>query len=180
MRPPSPRRELADLYYRVRLGLSFNKSAELYGAVPLDPSSHPTGHSGAHPPGMTGQVKEEILTRLGELGVSVRFGILWFEPVLLRQSEFLSSPATWEYIDITSKKREMPLTAKSLAFTVCQTPVRITLADHPAICVHYADGRTESIAGSSLTPTLSQNVLTRTGEIGLIEVMIAKSALAHT
>ena len=40
---------------------------------------------GAKQPGMTGQVKEEILTRFGELGVRVEEGAIVFEPALLRQ-----------------------------------------------------------------------------------------------
>jgi hypothetical protein len=171
---------LADLYYRVRSGLSFNKSAEVYGAVPLDPYSHTPGHCGAQQPGMTGQVKEEILTRAGELGVTIRDGILSFEPILLRQTEFLSAPATWEYVDISGRKREVSLPVKSLAFTVCQTPVRMMLADEPVIRVHFNDGRIESIPGSSLHLEWSQSVLTRAGEIALIEATVARSSLACT
>ena len=60
--PPAAR--LAALYYDVRAGLGFNKTPAVYGAFPTDPYSHTPGHSGAQQPGMTGQVKEEILTRL--------------------------------------------------------------------------------------------------------------------
>ena len=41
---------------------------------------------------MTGQVKEEILTRLGEMGLFVKDGKITFHPVLLREEEFLKSP----------------------------------------------------------------------------------------
>ena len=37
--------------------------------VPTDPYSHTPGFAGVQQPGMTGQVKEEILTRWGELGL---------------------------------------------------------------------------------------------------------------
>ncbi len=60
---------LAAAYYDIRQGLGFNKSPAEYGAFPIDPYSHTPMGSGARQPGMTGQVKEEILTRLGELGV---------------------------------------------------------------------------------------------------------------
>ena len=46
--------------------------------------------AGAKQPGMTGQVKEEILTRRGELGISVKNGSLCFNPTLLRVDELLS------------------------------------------------------------------------------------------
>jgi hypothetical protein len=56
-------------YRRVRNGLGYRKSAADYGAFPADPYSHTPGEGGAQQPGMTGQVKEEILTRWGELGL---------------------------------------------------------------------------------------------------------------
>lgn len=83
--------ELAQLchYYRqVRDGLGYRKSAQSYGAFPADPYSHTPAEGGAQQPGMTGQVKEEILTRWGELGLRVREGRVHFDPVLLDESEF--------------------------------------------------------------------------------------------
>ena len=71
---------LAARYYQIRGGLGFNKSAVEYGAVPLDPYSHTPRHAGAQQPGMTGQVKEEILCRWGELGIHVEAGALRFVP----------------------------------------------------------------------------------------------------
>ena len=56
-----------------RPGLPQGRAAE-YGAFPADPYSHTPAEGGAQQPGMTGQVKEEILTRWGELGLRVRDG----------------------------------------------------------------------------------------------------------
>ena len=39
-----------------------------YGAFPTDPYSHTPAHAGAQQPGMTGQVKEELLTRPARVG----------------------------------------------------------------------------------------------------------------
>ncbi|MEZ4646669.1 MAG: hypothetical protein R3E31_28750 [Chloroflexota bacterium] len=75
---------LAAAYYDIRAGLGFNKSPAEYGAFPTDPYSHTPAGRGAQQPGMTGQVKEEILTRWGELGVFVQDGVLHFAPTLLR------------------------------------------------------------------------------------------------
>ena len=63
---------LGALYYAVRDGIGFNKTPSEYGAFPMDPYSHTPKHAGAQQPGMTGQVKEEVLSRFGELGVRVR------------------------------------------------------------------------------------------------------------
>jgi hypothetical protein len=70
-------------YHRVRDGLGYRKSAAEYGAFPADPYSHTPGEGGAQQPGMTGQVKEEILTRWGELGLRFEAGQIRFDPVLL-------------------------------------------------------------------------------------------------
>ena len=63
----APLHRLGELYYRVRAGIGFNKTPEVYGAFPTDPYSHTPPGGGAKQPGMTGQVKEEVLTRLGEI-----------------------------------------------------------------------------------------------------------------
>jgi hypothetical protein len=70
-------------YRRVRDGLGYRKSAVDYGAFPLDPYSHTAAEGGAQQPGMTGQVKEEILTRWGELGLRRVSGWVHFNPLLL-------------------------------------------------------------------------------------------------
>jgi hypothetical protein len=70
-------------YRRVRDGLGYRKTPAEWGAFPADPYSHTAGEGGAQQPGMTGQVKEEILTRWGELGVRFEAGQIRFDPVLL-------------------------------------------------------------------------------------------------
>ena len=69
-------------------GIGVHKSPSLYGAFPTDPYSHTPGGKGAQQPGMTGQVKEDILSRIGELGAIVSKGVLSFSPGLLRGREF--------------------------------------------------------------------------------------------
>ena len=76
-------------YYEVNAGIGVHKSPELYGAFPTDAYSHTPGGKGAQQPGMTGQVKEDILSRFGELGVSVSNGAVQFNPEILRTDEFL-------------------------------------------------------------------------------------------
>lgn len=78
---------LAAHYRRVRDGLGYRKSAAAYGAFPADPYSHTPAEGGAQQPGMTGQVKEEVLTRWGELGLRVQAGRIRFDPVLLDATE---------------------------------------------------------------------------------------------
>ena len=114
---------LGALYYRVREGLGFNKTPSEYGAFPTDPYSHTTGHSGARQPGMTGQVKEEILTRFGELGVRVADGVLSFDPSLLRRREFLAEPGTYRYLPVDGDWEDVDVPVNGLAFSFCQVAV---------------------------------------------------------
>ncbi|MCC5804808.1 MAG: hypothetical protein JJU00_00645 [Opitutales bacterium] len=162
-------------YEAIRDGLGFRKSAEDYGAFPTDPYSHTPAHAGAQQPGMTGQVKEEILTRRGELGVRVERGSIHFAPVhRLLGEEFLPGDGgVFRFIDATGLRASLPLRADSLAFTLCQTPVvyrRTDAATGPSIRVHSADGREERIEGDKLGTSWSQSVFRRDGSVRLIEV----------
>src|SRR5437660_9038772 len=121
-RPKAELAALAAAYYRVRQGLGFNKTAREYGAFPMDPYSHTPAHGGARQPGMTGQVKEEILARFGELGVLVTDGRIRFRPILLRCREVLTAAATWPFIDVAGREMNIQLPAGTLAFSYCQVP----------------------------------------------------------
>ncbi len=171
----SVRLELAAAYADIRRGLSFNKSPAEYGAFPTDPYSHTPFGSGARQPGMTGQVKEEILTRMGELGVSVQKGALHFAPALLWQEEFSSAPGHFSFWDATGRQQELLLPVDSLAFTFCQTPVIYTLSDAAYIDVLYIDGKSTATPGSRLDEETSAHILARDGQVKLVHVYIPYS-----
>jgi hypothetical protein len=116
--PELPR--LVAHYRAVRDGLGYRKRVSEYGAFPFDPYSHTAAEGGAQQPGMTGQVKEEILTRWGELGLRVRDGLVEFQPVLLDE-------------------REVPPDG-ALSFTWRQVPFRIVRGPQTAVRVHGRDG----------------------------------------
>jgi hypothetical protein len=165
--------DLAAWYYDMRAGIGFNKAPDVYGAFPTDPYSHTPGYAGAKQPGMTGQVKEEIITRLGELGVSVRDGTVRFDPVLLRRSEFLREPQTFEYYDVAGRRQSMELAADTLAFTYCQVPIVYRRSDEPHFMLHFADGTDRSLDGLVLDADASAEVFRRSGKIVRIEVSLA-------
>jgi hypothetical protein len=122
---------------------------------------------------MTGQVKEEIITRMGELGVSVSEGLLHFAPALLRAEEFLPGPAAFTYLDVAGKQRQIPMPAHSLAFTCCQTPVIYTLTDAaPRIELTYDDGASQTIPGVHLDQPATHHILTRDGRIQSLHIYI--------
>ena len=169
---PAATAALATAYYDVRAGLGFNKSPKIYGAFPTDPYSHTPAGSGARQPGMTGQVKEEILTRLGELGVTVKQGALQFEPILLRPEEFLPKPGRFTYINVQGDQQSMQLPAGSLAFTFCQTPIIYSRNGAAAIEVTFADSQQETIAGSRLDADTSRHIFDRDGQVRQVSVMV--------
>jgi hypothetical protein len=163
---------LATAYYDIRQGIGFNKSPAEYGAFPTDPYSHTPMGSGARQPGMTGQVKEEILTRLGELGVSVQGGTLRFAPSLLRVEEFLSAPAEFAYVDAAQQTRTLSLPSNSLAFTLCQVPVIYERGAEAALEATLADGRTVAMPGNCLDAATSRSILGRDGQMERLRVTV--------
>ena len=84
---------LREHYRAIRDGLGVHKPPSLYGAIPTDPYSHTPGFAGVQQPGMTGQVKEDLISRLGEMGVLVCAGRLEFHPEQVNRDEFLAARA---------------------------------------------------------------------------------------
>ncbi len=169
-------RELADAYYDVRSGLGFTKTPAVYGAFPTDPYSHTPADRGAQQPGMTGQVKEELLTRMGELGLAVEAGRICFLPCLLRIDEFMTENHSFDFIDIDGCGQSWPLPAGSLAFTFCQTPVAYLLGGNSAgpvtITIERKGCGWETVPGNSLSPADSRSIFNRTGGISKITVQL--------
>jgi hypothetical protein len=166
--------ELAAHYGAVRQGLGFNMPPDVYGAFPADPYSHSPARSGARQPGMTGQVKEDILARLGELGVHVEGGSLCFRPHLLTPESFLPDATSFEYCDVGGRVHSMALPAQSLAFTLCQVPVVYRRrAGTPSVRVYCTDGEERLFAGSCLDEETTRLVFNRGGGIASIEVTLA-------
>lgn len=161
--------DLVGAYWRVRSGLGFNKTAADYGAFPADPYSHTPAHAGAQQPGMTGQVKEELLTRLLETGVRIADGEIHFDPVLVRGRELLGSPEGWEVYTLDGSPHEIDVPANSLGMTVCQVPVIVTrTTDEAAIEVTYSDGTKRVIDGRRIDRDTSRAIFDRTGRVARV------------
>ncbi len=169
---PSVVDRLRRAYEEVRHGLGYCKPPEVYGAFPIDPYSHTPAGRGARQPGMTGQVKEEVLTRLAELGLRVEDGRIVFRPVLLRSEEWTTARSVARLVDVSGAERLLDLPAGSLVFTFCQVPVRYERGSAIAVSVERADGSSESFAGSALPPEVSAEVFRRTGSVRAIRVTL--------
>ena len=177
-RPPAVQEALAQMYFRIRSGFGYQKSVAEYGAFPTDPYSHTPSGGGAKQPGMTGQVKEEILTRRGELGVRVEDGVVCFQPVLLRSGEFLERPRDFNYFDIDGDARSIALSSGNLAFTFCQVPVIYErVAGKAWIRVAFTDGSSTDHPGGRLDARLGAELFSRSGRITSIQVGVPEHTL---
>lgn len=163
---------LVEAYYETRAGIGLNKSPELYGAFPFDPYSHTPGNMGVQQPGLTGQVKEDIMSRWGELGVLVRNGCIHFEPHLLRESEFLSTPASFDYFDLSGSARRLSLDAGMLSFTICQVPVIYQLSGNVGGRIIFQNGETVTLETNVLDRGVSESIFARQGEIEQIVIKV--------
>ena len=125
---------------------------------------------------MTGQVKEEVLTRMGELGVRIAGGQIRFRPTLLRRREFLAQPADWTCVDVAGRRRAIGLPAGALAFTYAQVPVVYTLvdADTTTLSLTGADGAVAVMQGDTLDAAASAAVFGREGAITRIDVAVPR------
>ncbi|MFN8530788.1 MAG: hypothetical protein U0670_19455 [Anaerolineae bacterium] len=163
---------LRQCYLDIRQGLSFNKTPDVYGAFPTDPYSHTPKGQGAKQPGMTGLVKEVILSRQAEMGFSVEQGKLVFDPTFLDRHEFLTESATFSYIDVFGQQREIGLKAGSLAYSICQTPVVVELSDGAGVTVHFADGTVRKLDGHILDDVTSGYIFQRIGTVRSLTVSV--------
>jgi hypothetical protein len=156
---------LIEIYRDIRRGLSFNKSPEEYGAFPTDPYSHTPKGQGARQPGMSGMVKEEILTRQKEMGFSVKEGCLSFDFLLLDEKEFLTGPSVYEYWHVAGQSESIDLSAGMLAYSICQVPVILQASDVIGIDIHFADGRIQRVDSHILDLENSRHIFQRDGTI---------------
>jgi hypothetical protein len=166
-------RALIEIYADIRKGQCFNKTPDVYGAFPTDPYSHtPKGH-GARQPGMTGSVKEEIVTRQVELGLSTENGKLWFDFLLLDRHEFLDAPSVYSYWSVDERQQQIELKAGSLAYSICQVPVILQASNRKSIEIHFTDGSTQQIDGHILDSDNSKHIFNRDGIVHHLNIELA-------
>jgi hypothetical protein len=169
--------KLLEHYYEINEGIGVHKSPKLYGAFPTDPYSHTPFGKGAQQPGMTGQVKEDILSRFGELGIVVEQGKLFFNPCLLRKEEFFTEKTSFEYIDVLNTTKRIQMEKESLGFTYCQVPIVYQMSTKNEIEMAHSNGDTTTIDGLYLTEDLSYEIFERLGSVEKINVRITKDLL---
>ncbi len=168
---------LLEHFYEINEGIGVHKSPSLYGAFPTDPYSHTPFGKGAQQPGMTGQVKEDILSRFGELGVFVKKGQLYFNPCLLRKEEFFTDVANFEYINLSKEKKTIQMEKNALGFTYCQVPVIYIISEQNALEITFNDGSSKSVDSLTIDEEISSKIFGRTGEVTQIKAYVKSSQL---
>ncbi len=169
--------KLLEHYYEINAGVGVHKSPKLYGAFPTDPYSHTPGNKGAQQPGMTGQVKEDIISRFGELGVFVSNGSLYFNPCLLLKDEFTKEDRMFNYVTVNKEHKSFAPKVGSLCFTFCQVPVIYMLSDESYMEIERNDGSVNKLNTLHLDENTSRAIFNRSGEISKITVHINESIL---
>ena len=164
---------LAQHYYDIREGIGVHKSPELYGAFPTDPYSHTPAFAGAQQPGMTGQVKEDILSRYMEFGVSVQDGKVSFSGRLLKAAEFVNEAKTFGYYDVNNGACSLTVEPGCLVFTICQVPVVYHRSKDERLIVTLADGSTQQFSELILNQDFSRALFTRDGRIQRLDVFLS-------
>jgi hypothetical protein len=162
--------KLVEHYYDVVDGIGVHKSPALYGAFTTDPYSHTPEGKGAKQPGMTGQVKEDIISRFGELGVSVCDGKLAFRPSMLRKNEFLTEEQSFDYVDVNAQPSTIALNKDSLAFTYCQVPVVYRLSDNANVELQMRDGSLLKFESGEIDEIVSASIFGREDTVVRIDV----------
>jgi hypothetical protein len=157
-------------YYEIREGIGVHKPPELYGAIPTDPYSHTPGFAGVQQPGMTGQVKEDLISRLGEMGVAVADGRLGFCPHLVSRGEFLPQARTFHFYGLDGLEHGLRLEPGSMAFTTCQAAVVAHRSGPRRIEIALADGSSHTVEGLNLDAATSAAIFERTAAVRRLDV----------
>ncbi|OQY04704.1 MAG: hypothetical protein B6I20_02605 [Bacteroidetes bacterium 4572_117] len=163
--------KIKDHYYEIKAGIGLYKSPGLYGAFPTDAYSHTPSGAGAKQPGMTGQVKEDFISRMGELGISVKNGKIVFATSLLNKQELLDNKATFEYYDIKGGKNQITLKDGQLGYTFCQVPITYASSDADKIVITFENGKKKELQGNIINKEISAMIFGRSEQVKTIEVL---------
>lgn len=163
---------IKDHYYEIKAGIGLYKSPDLYGAFPTDAYSHTPANAGVKQPGLTGQVKEDVISRFAELGIHIRKGEITFDPSLFNNDELLTKAVSFKYQDLHGKEKSIELKAQQLGFTFCQVPFIYTSGKEERITVHLANGEKKVFSGKVITADISSEIFKRSGKVEKVEYTI--------
>ena len=146
---------LSRQYDAIREGIGSHKSPAEYGSFPFDAYSHTPVMSGVQQPGMTGQVKEDIISRFNELGIDIAWSA--DGPKLKFNSWYLDKK---DFID------------NQLQFTYCNTLIDYRLTDRHGEIIVVTDDDQQTFKGYTMPADLTQSLLAHEYKIKQIVVFI--------
>lgn len=162
--------QLMHHYYEIKAGIGLYKAPGIYGAFPTDAYSHTPSNSGVKQPGLTGQVKEDVISRLFELGIQVKNGELNFNTSLINPEEIFSANSEFEFFTLKGEPLTLQLKKAQLAFTFCQVPIIYTVSKENKIVISFENGNSEIIDGHNIGKEHSYQIFKRNGTIKRLDV----------
>ena len=115
-------------------------------------------------------VKEDLISRLGEMGVAVEDGRLCFHRRLVSRGEFLQEARRFHFYDVDGSDSSLDLGPGTMAFTTCQTPVVAHLSGPRRIEIINAEGSCSTVDALDLDAGTSAAVFERTGAVRRLDV----------
>ncbi|WP_282125293.1 hypothetical protein [Marinifilum flexuosum] len=166
---------LKEHYYEIKAGIGIYKSPDLYGAFPTDAYSHTPGNAGAKQPGMTGQVKEDFISRMGELGIRIDQGKIVFDLPLLNEQEVLKNNESFVFYDLQNVKQTIELQKGQLALTFCKVPLVFSKGSMSEIKITYRNGSSTLISGNVIDENISASIFRREDLVKRIDYTMSKN-----
>lgn len=163
--------KLKNHYYEIKAGIGLYKSPELYGAFPTDAYSHTPANAGVKQPGLTGQVKEDVISRIGEMGIQVINGEINFNTALINEEEILTENIDFQYFNLKGESKNIKILPNQMVITFCQIPIVYSDAEDDRIEVIYENEKVDNINGLIISKEISMLVFGRHGSIERINVM---------
>ncbi len=167
---PNVLARLHDHYREIRDGIGLTKTPLHYGAFPSDPYSHTPEGGGVQQPGMTGQVKEDILSRWDEIGIRIHGGQLRFEPRFFESSEFLTTDSVLDFFDVEGQRQQLVIAEGCFALTLCQVPIVYRKSESRKMVIHFAGKESVTRDELVLSQCETDVLFARLGKIRQIEV----------
>ncbi len=139
-----------EAYKKLMGGFIFRKTPEECNAIPVEPYSHSSFSGQSEQAGMTGQVKESVIMRRGELGIFVKEGEIHFDKWFIPESEFLEDG-----------------TFSSSIYTI---PVAYekTNTTEDKITVSFSNGESKVFTDNKIPGEFSEKIFLRSPEIAKI------------
>ena len=146
---PEVLQRLKKHYRAIRDGIGSHKTPQQYGSFPFDAYSHTPSMAGVQQPGMTGQVKEDIINRFFELGIEVINGEIHIVPTMIQRADFIDD---------------------KLDFTYCAVMFEYFLSDQePQIAIEFTDGTSCHVEGSVIPGDIATLIFSRSGKVKAIK-----------